>query len=255
MADWADYALLVAVGGVAGIINVVAGGGSFLTLPVLIFMGLPAVVANGTNRVAILLQNVGAVWSFHRHGVVDWRAILWAAVPATAGSVLGTWGALVISDQAFKRVLAGLMVAVTLWTLWNPVEGNRSDPPHTPRLSADSWVGWLPLGAGFFAVGIYGGFVQAGVGFFILAATTWVGLDLVRGNAVKVLSVLAFTAVSLGIFAWEGKVDWPLGLALAAGNVAGGLVGVRLTVLKGHAWVKGAVTIAIIVFAILLLLD
>ncbi len=255
MTDWSGYALLVVVGSVAGVINVVAGGGSFLTLPVLIFMGLPAVVANGTNRVAILLQNVGAVWGFQRHGVLDWRAVLWAAVPATAGSVLGTWAALVISDEAFKRVLAGLMVAVTLWTLWNPVERHRSDRPHETRVSTDSWMGLLPLGAGFFVVGIYGGFVQAGVGFFILAVTTWVGLDLVRGNAVKVLSVLVFTAVSLGIFAWQGKVHWPMGLALAAGNVAGGLIGVRLTVLKGHAWVKGAVTIAIIVFAILLLID
>ncbi len=255
MVEWAGYAVLFAVGGVAGVINVVAGGGSFLTLPVLIFMGLPAVVANGTNRVAILLQNVGAVWSFHRHGVVDWRAILWAAVPATAGSVLGTWGALVISDQAFKRVLAGLMVVVTLWTLWNPAGRNRSARPHRSQLPATDWLGWLPLGAGFFLVGIYGGFVQAGVGFFILAVTTWVGLDLVRGNAVKVLSVLVFTTVSLAIFSWEGKVHWPMGLALAAGNVLGGLIGVRLTVLKGHAWVKGAVTVAIIVFAILLLLD
>ena len=255
MTEWTGYGVLVAVGGVAGVINVVAGGGSFLTLPVLIFMGLPAVVANGTNRVAILLQNVAAVWGFHRHGVLDWRAVLWAAVPATAGSVLGTGAALIISEEAFKRVLAGLMVAVTLWTLWNPGGAMPRDQPCGPRAAARSWTGWLPLGAGFFAVGIYGGFVQAGVGFFILAATTWAGLDLVRGNAVKVLSVLVFTAVSLGIFAWEGKVHWPMGFALAAGNALGGLIGVRLTVLKGHAWVKAAVTAAILVFAILLLID
>lgn len=255
MTEWVGYAGLFAVGSVAGVINVIAGGGSFLTLPVLIFMGLPAVVANGTNRVAILLQNVGAVWGFHRHGVVDWRAILWAAVPATGGSMLGTWAALVISEETFKRVLAGLMIAVTLWTLWNPVERRQSARRRAPRVSTDSWIGLLPLGAGFFVVGVYGGFVQAGVGFFILAVTTWIGLDLVRGNAVKVLSVLVFTAVSLAIFAWQGKVHWPMGLSLAAGNVVGGLIGVRLTVLKGHAWIKGAVTVAIIIFAILLLID
>jgi uncharacterized membrane protein YfcA len=106
------------------------------------------------------------------------------------------------------------------------------------------------LALAFFAVGIYGGFVQAGVGFLILAATSFAGLDLVRGNAVKVLSILLFTLLSLLLFAWEGRVDWLLGLVLAAGNVLGGLVGVHLTVLKGHRWVRGVVTAAILVFAV-----
>jgi len=83
MEDWIPYAILFLAGGVAGVLNVVAAGGSFLTLPLLIFLGLPASVANGTNRVAILLQNIGAVWGFHRYGVLDWRAILWAAIPPT----------------------------------------------------------------------------------------------------------------------------------------------------------------------------
>lgn len=109
---------------------------------------------------------------------------------------------------------------------------------------------FLALAFGFFGVGLYGGFVQAGVGFLILAVTTMAGLDLVRGNAVKVLSVMAFTTVSLGIFVWFGKVHWPMGLTLAAGTVLGGLVGVRLTVLKGHRWVKGVVTAAVVVFAV-----
>lgn len=110
------------------------------------------------------------------------------------------------------------------------------------------------LALGFFVVGIYGGFVQAGVGFLILAATTLAGLDLVRGNAVKVLSVLVFTAMSLAIFAWQGMVDWPLGLALGAGNTAGGFVGVRLAVLKGHDWLRRVVTACVVLFALKLLI-
>ncbi len=251
--EWLPYILLFLAGGIAGVINVVAGGGSFLTLPLLIFLGLPASVANGTNRVAILLQNVGAVWGFHRYGVLDWRAVFWAAAPATVGSVFGVWAALVVSDEAFKKILAGLMVAVTLWTLWNPLGRTATD---SPAQGVQERQGAMPtLALGFFVIGLYGGFVQAGVGFFILAVTTMAGLDLVRGNAVKVLSVLIFTTVALGIFAWEGKVHWPLGLTLAAGNVLGGLLGVRLTVLKGHAWVKGVVTVAVLVFAVKLLID
>ena len=117
--EWTQYPLLFLVGCVAGIVNVIAGGGSFLTLPILIFLGLPAGVANGTNRVGILIQNIGAVWSFDRQGVLDRRAVAWAAAPATLGAVLGTLAALKVSDVAFERILASLMVAISFWTLWS----------------------------------------------------------------------------------------------------------------------------------------
>ncbi|MGH9338874.1 MAG: sulfite exporter TauE/SafE family protein [Acidobacteriota bacterium] len=277
MSDWGAYLVLFAVGCIAGLLNVIAGGGSFLTLPVLIFLGLPATLANGTNRIAIFLQNVGAVWGFHRYKVLEWSSALWAAVPATLGAVLGTWAALVISDEAFQKILAFLMIAVTLWTLWDPlkkapagtaarshpellppetsaskaaIEPNSVSPGYRSEASPSAAPSRVLLGLAFFLVGIYGGFVQAGVGFMILAVTTMAGLDLVRGNGVKVLSILVFTFVSLGIFAWEGEVNWPLGLVLAGGSVVGGLIGVRLTVLKGHAWVKAVVTTAVIVLAI-----
>jgi uncharacterized membrane protein YfcA len=241
------YLLLFGSGLIAGAINVIAGGGSFLTLPILMFLGLPAGVANGTNRVGILLQNVAAVWSFERHRVLDWSSLGWAAGPATLGAILGTWGALVISDQAFRRVLVLLMLTVSVWTLWSP-HSRKGD--NSTDLSARSRWHYVLTGLAFFVVGIYGGFVQAGVGFFILAVTSAVGLNLVRGNAVKVLTVLCFTALSLALFAWQGKVDWLMGLTLAAGTIIGGLVGVRLTVLRGHRWVRGVVTVTIVLFAV-----
>jgi uncharacterized membrane protein YfcA len=238
---WGLYLALFAAGLVAGTLNVIAGGGSFLTLPLLLFAGLPAAVANGTNRVGILLQNVGAVWGFHRHRVLDWRWALAVALPALLGAGLGTALALVVGEAAFRRILASLMVVITLWTLLgrNPEPGSEPRSPSHPVLLL-----------GFFFVGLYGGFVQAGVGFLILACTSFAGLDLVRGNAVKVLTVLAFTALSLGIFAWQGKIEWALGLSLAAGTVIGGQIGVRLTVLKGHAWVRAVVAATVVIFAI-----
>ncbi len=99
-------------------------------------------------------------------------------------------------------------------------------------------------------IGFYGGFVQAGVGFLILALTSLLGLDLVRGNGVKVLTVLVFTGVSLLLFVVHDKVHWPLGLALAGGTIGGGLLGVKLTVFKGHEWVRHVVTVVVIVFAL-----
>jgi uncharacterized membrane protein YfcA len=248
MDAWSGYGILLAVGFVAGVLNVIAGGGSFLTLPILIFLGLPPTVANATNRVGILVQNVGAVWGFNRHGVLE-RSLLWVAVPATLGAVLGTWAALEVGDRAFQRILALLMVVITAWTLWDPLRRRAaSGNPESPR--AGVW-----LGAGFFMVGIYGGFIQAGVGFLILAVTTMAGLDLVRGNALKVFIVLAFTPLSLALFAWQGTIAWAEGLSLAAGTLLGGQLGVRLTVLKGHRWVKAVVTATVVIFAIRLWLS
>lgn len=243
--DLLIYVLLVGVGFVAGVLNVIAGGGSFLTLPMLIFAGLPPTVANATNRVGVLAQNVGGVVGFHRYKVLNWGWGLRVSAPSLLGAAIGVWGALRIGDTAFQRILAFLMLAVTLWTLLRPHRAaGAAKAPHAQALAM----------LGFFFVGIYGGFVQAGVGFFILAMTSLAGLDLVRGNAIKVLVVLLLTILSLVVFAWEGKVEWLSGLVLGAGNLTGGLVGVRLTVLKGHRWVNAVVTTAVVVFAIKLLI-
>lgn len=236
---------LAVAGLVAGTLNVVAGGGSFLTLPLLLFLGMPAAVANGTNRVGVLAQNIGGVWGFHREGMLDWRWATRMSLPALAGAALGAWAALHVTDFAFTRLLSMAMIAITLWSIWThgAVPGSRQAgmPPHT-RLAA----------IGFFFVGLYGGFIQAGVGFFVLAITSAAGLDLLRGNAIKLWSVLLMTVLSLGIFAGAGAVDWPRGLALGAGNFVGGLLGVRLAMLRGHAWLQRMVTAAVIVFAVLL---
>jgi hypothetical protein len=242
MHDWAGWFLLALAGAAASALNVVAGGGSFLTVPLLIFLGLPPTTANATNRVGVLLQSAGGAWGFHRHRLLDWSSLRWAAVPACGGAVLGTWLALEVGDDAFRRILALLMVLVTLWTLFD-----RGGPAPRRGPSARSPV----LRSGLFVlVGAYGGFVQAGVGFFFIAVTSWLGLDLVRGNAVKLLSVLALTAVSLAIFAAEGRVDWPSGLALGLGGFLGSVAGVHLTVVRGEAWVRRVVTVAVLAFAV-----
>ena len=241
----AGFELLVLVGAgfLASILNVIAGGGSFFTLPLLIFFGLPATEANATNRLGVLAQNAGGVFGFHRHGVLDWRWALRASLPALVGAAFGTWLALQIGEQEFRRTLATLMVVVTLWTLLD--RGGRLAGALAGLRSKN-----VILAVGFALAGVYAGFIQAGVGFFILALTTVAGLDLVRGNAVKVLIILATTCLSLALFAWEGRVEWIPGLALAVGSLAGSFLGVRLAVLKGHAWVRGVVTIAIVVFAV-----
>jgi len=237
--------LLFATGLVAGTLNVVAGGGSLLTLPVLIFAGLPPTVANGTNRIGILVQNVGASWAFHRRGLLERKPLIRAVGPVVVGAAVGTWVATGIGDLAFKRVLAGVLVVAALWML-------RRAPEAPPDDGGDrqSGLGRLGFALGWLAVGFYGGFIQAGVGFVILALAGAAGLDLVRGNALKVTLVLAFTPISLLIFAHEGMVEWRPWLALAAGTLLGGQLGVHLTAVRGHAWIKRVVTVVVVLFAI-----
>ena len=240
--------LLFLVGLIAGVLNVIAGGGSLLSLPVMIFLGLPPTVANGTNRVAILLQNVGASWSFHRRGLVSKEWLLMTVPPAVFGAILGTVAAVHIGELEFQRILALILVAAAAWQIWNPIklhpEGNANLPVGLKR--------WTFVGV-FFLIGVYGGFIQAGIGFLLLAATSAAGFNLIRGNALKVTVVLGFTPVVLVLFAWNGKVDWAMGIALAAGNFLGGLDGVHLQVLKGHTWVRGVVTVVMVIFAVRLL--
>lgn len=242
MSEPVQAVLLALAGFVSSALNMVAGGGSFLTLPLLIFLGLPPGEANATNRVGVVAQNITGVLSFHAHGVLDWsfaRRTFW---PCAVGALLGSWTVLHVGDREFRRVLSIFMLLMTLFALLEP---GRFRPASERARAVLAILGFL--GAGF-----YGGFIQAGVGFLVLALTSLLGLDLVRGNAVKVLLVLVQTAVSLLVFAWAGKVAWAPGLALAFGCCLGSLAGVRITVLKGHAWIQRVVTVTVIVFAVML---
>ena len=245
--DFLPAASLLAVGIVSGALNVVAGGGSFITLPVLIFLGLPAGEANGTNRVGVFAQNLAGVWGYHRSGAMSWQWGLKASVPAMAGAVLGAYAALSMTDFAFRRLLSVAMLAMTLWTVVKKPSGGRRELPTSP---------WHPaMVVSFFVLGIYGGLIQAGVGFAVLAATSVAGMDLMKGNGVKVLTMMLLTALSLAIFASGGAVRWSFGLALGAGNVLGALVGVRLAVTNGHQWIQRVVTATVVIFAVLLWFD
>lgn len=242
--------ILFVVGIVAGTVNVLAGGGSLLTLPVMIFMGLPPTVANGTNRVAILAQNVGAVWGFERHGKIPKAWLRWVVPPGVLGALLGTWAAVRVGDVVFQQLLAGVMLVMVVVTLWSGSDGADPTVEATPPPDVR---GRAALMVSFAVIGAYGGFIQAGVGFFTLAVLSVFGLDLVRGNALKVTVVLAWTGFSLAIFASQGKVNWLMGVALAAGNFTGAMMGVRLAVLKGQAWIKRIVTVMVVLFAVKLL--
>jgi uncharacterized membrane protein YfcA len=178
------FVALFLTGLVAGTLNTLAGGGSLISLPVMIFLGLPATVANGTLRLGILIQNVGSVWGFGRQGVFEPTLVKRYLPPALLGVVAGTALGVRMGDLAFQRTLAVVMVLVALWIVWRPPGGAA---PSTDGASPRRGPPPVLLYGGFFLVGAYGGFIQAGVGFLILALTSAAGLDLVKGNAMKVL--------------------------------------------------------------------
>jgi hypothetical protein len=240
--------LLVLGGGLAGFINTLAGGGSFLTIPLLIFMGLPPTVANATNRIGVFLQSLTATRQLHSHGVFPVRFSLIIVIPAVLGSVLGTYGAMVISDAAFKKYLAVFMVLMTLVTFFKPA-AMLPRPETTYSLKR-----WALLWVLFFAIGLYGGFIQAGVGFLIIAATVLTGYDLVAGNAIKSFVIFLLTCVSLAIFWFGGKVQVVPGLALGSGSMLGAFIGSHVTVTKGNDFIQKFVVAMVILSAILLML-
>ncbi len=240
--------LLFAVGIIAGILNVLAGGGSLLTLPLLIFMGLPSAVANGTNRIAIFCQNVFAVRGFRKRGVMPMQLALLCTPPALLGSWLGASMAVNLDDQIFNRLLAIIMLGVMAFTALDPMKHFRRE-----NVVFGFWRK-VVLVITFFGVGIYGGFVQAGIGFIVITALLVHGLDLVRINAIKVFVIFAYTIIALGVFIYHGQIDYVLGIALAVGNSIGGMIGPKLAVAKGHDWIKKMVTVTVFVFALKLLL-
>jgi hypothetical protein len=245
---WYSYLIIVLAGVAAGFINVLAGNGSLITLPALIFIGLPANVANATNRIGVLFQNVVGTAGFHRQGKLDVRGALLLSVPMVLGSALGARIAVDIDETFFRSVLACVMIVMLILMLIKPerwVTG-KAEAVGTQLTPLRFLV--------FFAIGIYGGFLQAGVGIFLLVGLVLeVGYDIVRANAAKVLMILASAVVSLLVFSVNLEIAWSIGLVLAAGNMLGAWLATRFAIDKGAVWVRRFVIVIVLVSAAQLL--
>lgn len=217
---------LAGIGVVAGVINTLAGGGSNLTLPALMVLGMPADVANATNRVGVVLQSGAALQAFQRHGRLPTEDLVPILVPTLAGGVLGAAAAAWAPNFLLKPLLLGAMLGMTLLMLLRPQV--VAPPPGTQPVTVKdrpSALAWLGL------AGFYGGFVQAGVGFILISALAGsLRYDLVRTNALKMVCVVSFSSLALGVFVFQGLVRWIPGLVLAAGTMVGAQLAVRFAV-------------------------
>lgn len=204
-------------------------------------LGLPAPMANGTNRIAITIQTLTATTSFRQQKVLETRKALLLSIPAVIGSLIGAWFAVDIREDIFEKAIGVVMLVMLVFILYKPQKyiygrTNISEKPLT-------WKTYVV----FFFIGIYGGFIHMGVGYFLLAGIVGMaGFDLVKANAIKVFIVLIYAPTTLLIFLWYGQVNWKYGLILAIGAVIGALIASRLAVVQGVNFVKWVIVVVIL---------
>jgi len=238
----------ILVGFLAGFINVFAGGGSLLTLPLLIFMGLPANVANGTNRIALLMQNIVATGSFKQQKVLRFKQAIFLVIPASIGSIIGAVIAVNVASDVLEKIIGIMLILMFFFILFKPEKWLKT--PEEQMMVKPTFMQF----AIFFAIGLYGGFIQAGIGFFLIAALVLtVGVDLVKANALKLFIVLIYNALAFVVFALNHQVDYKIGLILGIGNMLGAFVATRVAVKKGPQFARYVLLIALVISSLKLL--
>jgi len=238
--------LLFFVGLVTGFINVMAGGGSSLSLPTLIFLGLDSSLANGTNRLAIFIQNMAAVLSFKQEKFAEFKTSLKLSALALPGAILGALVAVRIDNDLFQKILGVVMIGIMI-TIIVPKKNNNK---ASDLVNTNSWLVYPAM----VGVGFYGGFLQIGVGFILMAILlNLLKLDLIRVNMHKVFIIFFYTIPALGVFVFTKNVKWQFGLVLAAGNAIGAWFSVKVAVKRGEKMIRIVLTIAILIMAAKLL--
>lgn len=240
-----DILILVGVGLFAGFVNTMAGGGSLLTLPLLIFLGLPPATANGTNRIAIIVSASSATLGFRSKNISSFPLSIYLGIAAFFGALIGSRIAVEIDGLLFNKILAIIMIVVVVLMVFKP---NYKADLLQARTTGNMLI-WSMVA--FFFIGIYGGFINAGIGFIIMLFLNYVNkLDLVRVNATKVTLVLIYTTAALATFILSGHIDLKYGIALAVGNAAGAFFASRYAVKKGEGVIKTVMMIMVVAMSV-----
>ncbi|MCP4167904.1 MAG: sulfite exporter TauE/SafE family protein [Chloroflexi bacterium] len=235
------FLAVIVAGFFAGFINTLAGSGSAITLPLLVFLGLPATVANGTNRIGVLFQTSASTLSYHRQGVMPWADSRKLLVPTAIGGIIGALIAVDLNEQQMQWAIAGMLILTFFLLLLKPKRWLQGREEGAIKPGIKEWVIFL-------AVGIYGGFIQAGVGVFLLVALVLdMGYELVRANAIKSILVLVLNLFALAIFIYNDQVNWLLGFVLAIGGLAGGWSAARMATQEwAQIWVYRLLLVVVV---------
>ena len=234
------YFAVIVAGFLAGFINTLAGSGSAITLPLLVFLGLPPTVANGTNRIGVLFQTTMSTTTYHRAGVMPWQDANSLLIPTIIGGI-----AVDLNEQQMRLAISAMLVLTFFLILLKPKRWLTGKPEGVKK---PGWKEWII----FFFVGMYGGFIQAGVGILMLVGLVLgVGFNLMHANAIKSWLVLALNLFAFAIFVYNGQVDWLLGFVLAIGNTAGGWAGARMATQEwAQIWVYRLLLLIVVVSAV-----
>ncbi|MCX6245063.1 MAG: sulfite exporter TauE/SafE family protein [Bacteroidetes bacterium] len=236
-----EIIVIVVAGIFVGFINTLSGGGSVISLSLLILLGLPASIANGTNRISIFFQTFSSVSSFTRQKMFDSMKPVWLGIPATIGSVLGAIVAVDVNEKIIEAAMCVAMVMMLFFLFYKPDKWMKENPQVLKKPLR--WWQFLI----FFAVGFYGGFIQVGVGYFLLMSLMLgVGYDLVKANAVKNLIVFFYAIFALLVFILNGQVNYLYGLILSAGSIIGALIASYLAVKKGAGFIRAIILLSVI---------
>ena len=239
--------LLIFVGIVSGFLNVMAGGGSAISLPLLIFLGLDSPLANGTNRLAIFIQTISSMLSFKQEKYFEFKTSLKLAAFALPGAIAGAILAVKIDSVLFQRVLAFFILGILLTVIFPKSNKNVTTQPDRPV------HGWL-IYPTMMGIGFVGGFHQVGIGFLMIGALSHIlKMDLVRINMHKASVFFIYTIPAMIVFAWTDNINWKYGIALAAGNAIGGWWSAKVAVKKGEKTIRIFLAIAMLIMAVKLL--
>ena len=244
----AEIIVLIVSGILVGFINTLAGGGTIITISLLIFLGLPATVANGTNRIAVLLQTFVAVVTFRKKRILDVKKGVLLCFPTVIGSIVGSMTATHLDASVLEKIIAGAMFLMLFFVVYKPEKWLKSQE-HLVEQKLQ-WYHYLA----YLIIGFYGGFIHIGIGFFMIAALVFMsGYDLLKANAIKNLLVLAYAPFSLAIFVYYGQVNWAYGLILSIGNVIGAFFASRYAVSLGTNFIRYVIIVVILITVLQLL--
>lgn len=235
-----DVVIMLVVSGVmVGIINTLAGGGSIITMTVFMALGMPISVANGTNRIAVFLQNFTASVTFIRKRMLDIRHGLLLSIPVVVGNIAGSLVASNIDERVFK-ICFGVVLCVILFYMIFDVR---------KRLHSGGRMQVKPIHyLWFLIIGFYGGYIYIGLGYLILALALWsMRLDIVTANVIKGFVIFIATPFSLLVFMLNGQVEYGYGIIHGLGNMLGAYLASHYMVGWGGGFIKVFTTIMVLI--------
>lgn len=246
MTETAIFFLLIFLGGIAGFMNVLAGGGSALTVPFLIFLGYDPTVANGSNRIAIMVEAMMGIGTFKKHSLSDFPQSFKLGLMTLPGAIIGAFYAVKIDDERFTQILGVVMILVVASLLFP----KKNVAAHAESHPWSQWLSWPAM----FAVGFYGGFIQAGVGFMIMATLLHLfRMDLLMVNVHKVFITAMFTLPAVIFFIWTGNVDWFAAIGLSIGMAMGTWLAVKAAIKRGETIIRIMLGVALLVIGVKLM--